>query len=160
MQISRTRIFTGDPAPAFDLAVNVLVANGFRLERRDAQTIVAIGRGMASTRQNPLTGAGRVVLSRSGRDLRLEADLGGVRTLARLMIALPLGLCVAFGVSWFLSGASRSPLPTEAALVVAPWLVISPLMIVMARRRTVRALDDLLASLAAPAGARSGAAGV
>ena len=154
MQISRTQPCAGDPAPAFDLAANVLVANGFRLERRDAQTLVAIGRGMASTKQNPLTGAGRIVLTRSGRDLRLEADLGGVRVLTRFLIGLPLGLFSAFGVAWLLSGAARSPLPPQAALAVAPWLVLSPLMIVLMRRRTVRALDDLLASLAASAGVR------
>ena len=154
MQISRTRTCAGDPAPAFDLAANVLVANGFRLERRDAQSLVAVGRGMTGTRRNPLTGAGRIELTRSGRELRLDADLVGVRLLARFLIALPLALCVAFGAAWLISGAGNSPLPPQAALAVAPWLVLSPLMIVMMRRRTVRALEDLLASLAATAGGR------
>lgn len=154
MQISRTQSCAGDPAPAFDLAANVLVANGFRLERRDAQTLVAIGRGMASPKRNPLTGAGRVVLTRSGRDLRLEADLAGVRGMIRLLIALPLGLFSAFGLAWLLSGASRSSLPPQAALAVAPWLVVSPLMAWHMRRHTVRALEDLLASLAVSTGAR------
>lgn len=154
MQINLTRTCAGDPAPAFDLAAQVLVANGFRLERRDAQSLVAVGRGMTSSRQNPLTGAGRIVLTRSGRDLRLEADYGGVRALTRFLIALPLAIFVAYGVAWLLSGAGRGPLPPQAALALAPWLILSPLMIAMMRRRTARALDDLLASLAASTGGR------
>ncbi len=155
MQIDLTRSCAGDPAPAFDLAAQVLVANGFRLERRDAQSLVAVGRGMTSSKQNPLTGAGRIVLTRSGRDLRLEADYGGVRALTRLLIALPLAMLVAFGVAWLLSGAGRgNPLPPQAALALVPWLILSPLMIAGMRRRTARALDDLLASLAVSTGGR------
>ena len=144
----------GDPARALDLAATVLASNGFRLERRDEQPLVAVGRGMLSTKQNPLTGAGRVALTRIGGELRLEADLGGLRAMARFLVALPLGMVVALGVAWAATGGTRSPVPWQAALALAPWAVIAPLMIVWIRRRTIIALDDLLASLAAHAGRR------
>jgi len=144
----------GDPARAFDLAATVLASNGFRLEKRDDRTLAAVGRGMQSTKQNPLTGAGRVTLTRVGSELRLEADLGGVRRLVRFLVALPVGLAVAFLVGWALSGGARGPLPWQPALALAPWLVISPLMVFWIRRRTIAALDDLLASLATHAGRR------
>ncbi len=144
----------GDPARAFDLAATVLASNGFRLVQRDERALEAVRKGMHSTKENPLTGAGRVLLVRSGSELRLEADLGGVRSMARFLIALPVGLAAALLLTWLVFGAARGPVPWQAGLGLAVWAVISPLMIVWIRRRTVTALDDLLASLATHAGRR------
>ncbi len=145
---------TGDAARAFDLAAVVLTSNGFRLERRDDRSLLATGRGLASTKQNPLLGASRVELSRVGGELRLEAELGGLRTLVRFLVAFPAGLAVAVLIAWLAADRQGGPIPWQVALALVPWAVLSPLMIRMTRRRTARALDDLLASLATEAGRR------
>ena len=152
MQYTSSVRFTGDGDRALALAATVLAANGLRLERHDERTLVATGRGLAGGKQSPLLGASRVTITRAAGELRLEADLGGVRALTRLMLIVPAVIAIALLVLHFALRGSSPPLPPQLLLVLAPWVVLAPALSHHHRRRTTQALDDLLASLATEAG--------
>jgi hypothetical protein len=95
--------------------------------------------------------------------LELEAELGGVRRMARFLrifpLALGLGLAAFFVVlfGFILPPAVRNargnppPMWLIACiplLAVSPWPFVAPALIRMLTRRTVRALDTLLSNVA------------
>ena len=153
----RTIPFTGDREAAMRLAMNALVANGFRLADKSEHELSFLGPGLNSSRENPVRGATAVRLTWSCGSLSLDAELGGVRRMARFLIFFPLamaafflllgGLLLSFGLR---SGANPAMFAGLAvpALALSPWLFLSPWMIRRIRARTVLALDDLLGSLA------------
>lgn len=156
------------PEKALDLAKQVLAANGFRFETQSEDSLVAIGPGLRSTRQNPLLGATRIVLKVAQQHLALDADLNGVRTLQGFVRWFPLGLGlilgvslgvvqgfifgaqtgVGFGVPWA-SGWKWMAFAMIGSLVpVSPWLVLSPIIGRSIEKRTKSALDTLVVNSA------------
>jgi hypothetical protein len=95
--------------------------------------------------------------------LHLHAELGGVETMRRFLMRFPFllgfGLAaffaigggvffgqlfgVGFGVPWAQGGRWVAMAMIFGILPVAPWVVISPLMVRMIRKRTHQALDVL-----------------
>lgn len=166
-----TASFAGPAEPVLAAALATLTGSGFRIVDRTATGAVLTGPGLNSTRENPLLGASRVELAVEGATLRVRADLGGVASMRRLLVWLPLGLGlglgllftvvgglgfgrqsgVGFGVPWAPGGWWWVPGMAAGLLPVSPWVVLTPLMIRMVRRRTQRALD-VLASNAVFAG--------
>lgn len=162
MSYSISLPFEGETDRALDAAILLLGQNGFVVVDRDETRLEMDGPGLQSTKQNPLLGASHVWIDRDEGALRLEAELGGVDAMRRLLVYLPLGLAVFFvllfgvigGVVW---GAGIGAVGWQwllritpvAVLPLAPWLVISPLMMRWIRGRTECALDGLLANVAA-----------
>jgi len=139
----------GEGSRVLDLALHVLVSNGFKLVRQDGDTIEFEGDGMHSTKQSPVLGASRIRIAVDGRQARLSAMFGGVRRMQRMMIFLPLGLgiflTVLFLALFHEMGIGLVLLISLAP--VAPWLVLTPLLNRWIRRRTEAALDTLLSNL-------------
>jgi hypothetical protein len=165
---SKSIPFSGDIDAAFAAAANVLGANGFVLHEKGLSRVEFDGPGMRSSRQNPLLGASHLRMEARAGTLSLDAELGGVDTMRRFLIYFPLAMAAGFFVLIGLGGgflleqlgASNrgEPVAREgfwllltaplALLPFAPWLILSPLMCRAIRRRTIEALDRLLAHIA------------
>jgi hypothetical protein len=150
--------FSGDPERAFDLAVAALTPLAFTIQGRSEVSLELAGVGMSSTRQSPLHGASRILISSARGALRLEAELDGARRMARFVVLFPVGLSVALGVilavlfGVFLED-TRGLLPVAVAaggnsLV---WLLVGPLLGRYIRARVHEGLDALLANMVAVA---------
>ena len=149
---------------ALKLAVSVLMRNGFRIVELDASSASLTGPGLNSTRQNPLLGATSIQLQADSRQLVAHAELGGVDRMRKFLFTFPpllgmgLGLLmgiiggltfgkqfgIGFGVPfaqgwwWMVTAMVMCLLP------VSPWLVLSPIMSNMIRKRTECAIESLI----------------
>lgn len=148
MNYQRTIALSNDEIKkSMETAQAIFMQNGFAMTKKGEWDFEFNGPGMHSTKQNPLLGVSRARLKLSGRQLKLEADLGSVRRMQWFILIFPfaLGLFI-----FLLIGAAQkniqSGLPVLAA--VAPWIVIAPWMSRWMKRRTVRALDTLLENVA------------
>lgn len=149
---------------AVRFATVILCQNGFKIERQNTNGIVLSGPGLQSTRQNPLLGASQVELSAERTTLALEAELGGVDSMRRFLIVLPLALgMVFFSLSIVTGGVVVAVnfgqakqmladpghwwlwlMPLWPVWPIAPWMVLGPLMSRWMRSRTERALETLV----------------
>ncbi|MCI0642860.1 MAG: hypothetical protein L0Y72_09380 [Gemmataceae bacterium] len=155
MHYKKTAPFDGNAAKAFDLATAALTSLGFRTVARSNAMLEVEGPGMMSSRQSALLGASRIKISHGNRQLDLEAELGGVRRLARFVTWFPLGLSLALAVilSVVFSMTQNKedtwifPVAAVACGNAAIWLVAGPLMVRHIHRRTCRDIDTLLQNM-------------
>jgi hypothetical protein len=145
-------------------AVTTLISNGFAMTNRDASSATLTGPGQRSTKQNPILGASRIVLRIDNGILHVDAELGGVDSMRRFVMWFPfllglgLGLAftvvggltfgrifgVGFGVPWAQGWRWVVIAMGSAFLPVAPWIVLSPMLVNIIRKRTHRALQTLV----------------
>jgi hypothetical protein len=145
-------------------ALGILANNGFVIVERSNDSVIAIGPGLKSTRQNPLLGATRIQIDLDDNQVVLNAELGGVAYMQKFVMLFPFALGfalsvffavtggwffgkqfgVGFGVpwakgwSWFKVAIGIGMLPS------LPWLIISPWIAKMIRNNTHQALDALV----------------
>lgn len=144
--------FEGSAEAALQAVEQALVPNGFRLVDSGPHRNEYAGRGMNSSRENPLRGATRIEVAAATRVLRLHADLGGVRRLALFVCIFPLVLWAGLTLAPMVArGGDRMEIGMAGMIGTAVWLIVGPLLAWTIRRRTVRALDDLLGGAAAVA---------
>lgn len=159
MQHTNTIPFDGDTGRAFDLAMSSLTSLGFRVVSRDETRMEMAGPGMNSSRQSALLGASRLRLTRGIQELSVQAELGGVETMARFVTLFPIVLVLGLGIIFVLLAAVQQggQMPSRASLVpviaaVAPnaalWLILGPWMARRIGRKTREALDALLNNMA------------
>jgi len=155
---------TGDAQQALSRAILVLETVGFRIVACDDRNAELQGPGLNSTKQNPLLGATTIHLRCTERTLRLNAKLGGVATMQRFLTWFPLILGLSLGTIFAIAGgfgfgrAAGIPFGVPwaqgfrwilaayamALMPVAPWLLLSPWLIRVIRKRTNSALETLL----------------
>lgn len=157
LHFTAARAFQGNPEAMWRFAETLLAAIGFRITNRTPDAMHFEGPGMHSSRQNPLLGATRIHLRCSGRELELDADLGGVQRLARFVVWFPVLLPLALGVLFFaVFSAQFGPGPWMWGVGLATggnaalWFVLGPWMAHRLRIRTLQALEILLDNLTAP----------
>jgi hypothetical protein len=155
MTYTKTISFEGKTAKAFDLAVAALTSLGFRMTSRDRSALDLTGPGMMSTRQSALLGASRIQVIRGARELSIEAELGGVKSMTRFVTLFPIGLslflCVLFFVVFSFVFDHRAWVVPVAAVTGANallWLLLAPLLTRHVHARTCRGLDVLLDNMA------------
>lgn len=150
-----TQPFHGNASSAIELACVVLASIGFRIDDRTPTRIEAVGPGLSNSRQNALLGASLLRIHCAGGSIHLEAELAGLRRLARFVTWFPIVMTVSLAAILAVTfqatlGPGAWPMPL-AAIVGGNgmlWLVLSPLAIRTMRRRTLRSIDDLAATLA------------
>ena len=155
-EFRETRPIAGDHGRAFGLALASLTSCGFRVTDKSAERMELVGPGMNNSRQSPLVGASRIVIRRSGENLELEADLGGVRTMERFVTLFPTGMPLLLGailgaVFWLKVGPGWWiwVIITAVGANFALWMVLGPIIARSMRRRTTSALEALLTNMAA-----------
>lgn len=147
MRYSAKRRFTGDQAVAFSTVEATLLPNGFRVVDTNPHRRVLKGPGLQSTRESPVRGATKIVVEVEGETLHLRAELNGVLFMALFVCIFPVLLWAGFAVAGLFSSAeSAAALSGKAFVGAAVWVVVGPVLARWIRRRTTRALDDMLAS--------------
>jgi hypothetical protein len=169
MPYSNSIAFTGDSQRLLASAATILMTNGFAVVQQEGDQIEFVGPGLNSTRQNPILGASRVVVSAKHGRLAVEAEYGGVDALRRFMIQFPLLLGLGLGsvfavillmvfMGFYLYGADFGPAWTMAwlspllaivisLLSVSPWFFLAPWIRRHLERKTNVALDTLLINI-------------
>jgi hypothetical protein len=104
-----------------------------------------MGSGMQSNRQPALVGISLLKLKISSSAITASAVLGGVAKMKNFVYLFPPGLALFLLVVHNLMGIESSWL---YALWVLPWLVIAPLIGFSLERKTTKALDGLVRSMA------------
>lgn len=117
----------------FSSVESTLIPIGFRVIKKDKASITLIGRGMNSTKEDPIRGATEISITANSGALRLNANLGGVLFMSLFLCFFPPLLIVA--VSYF--NSSNSSVINHLWV----WFVIGPMIAYFVRRRTIKALD-------------------
>jgi len=117
----------------FSSVESTLIPNGFRVIKKDKASITLIGRGMNSTKEDPIRGATEISITANSGALRLNANLGGVLFMSLFLCLFPPLLIVA--ISYF--NSSNSGVINHLWV----WFVIGPMIAYFVRRRTIKALD-------------------
>ena len=145
MRYSTKRRLAGDKAFAFSAVESTLVPNGFRVVDANPHRRVLKGPGMQSTRENSVRGATKITVEVEGETLHLRAELNGVLFMAMFVCIFPVLLWAGFAVAGLLSSAeSTAALSGKALVGAAVWFVVGPALALWIRRRTTRALDDMM----------------
>ena len=118
MVYRKTVMFEGDPDEVVDAAAQGLVHHGFRV-RKVSGGLEADGPQMRGNRENPMRGAGHVVVRAASGRLTVEADLAGLKTLVGFVLIFPpvlsAGLMIGLGGQWLaarsLGGVAERSLP-------------------------------------------------
>lgn len=144
----------GDVDKALELSLQNFVNAGFRIVSHDASGHELDSDGPINSRQNPLAMISRVLVQRSGNDIRLRASFGGVRKLKQFMVLLIGGLAIVFVILFgvLFAGSGSGFRLWMVILPLAPWVFLIPLMNRLFARRVTRTLDTLLDNLQALAG--------
>ena len=135
----------GDAAAAFDVARTALLAQGFEILTDEDAELSAEGPGMRGTQQSPLAGVSKLQLHVASSTLSATATLGGAARMKMFLYLFPPALALFLMISFALAGMG---VVWISAVAVAPWVVISPLMASAIERRTTKAVDGLVRSMA------------
>jgi hypothetical protein len=156
MQFTHSVLFEGNPDRAFDLACSSLTAIGFRLANKTESSLEWIGPGMHGSRQNPLMGASFIQIHHHNRELKLDAELGGIERMARFLKYFPAILLGGIGIVLSIvlliatgPGVWVYPLFGVLAINAVVWMIVGPILTRQFRSRTEKSLDTLLNNMAA-----------
>ena len=120
----------------FSSVETTLLPNDFRVIERSKLAMKFAGRGMNSTKENPVRGATEIALKAENKALHLNAKLGGVVKLSLFICLFPPLLILL--MTFFSSEES------EVINYLWVWFVIGPVMTFWLYRRTIHSLDTLL----------------
>lgn len=166
---STSTSYSGETAPAFDRAINILGAAGFTLEHQNQDSIEFTGPGLSSSRENAVLGATKIRIHHNRDTMQLEAELGGVvrmkRFLKTFIPSLAVLLMVIIGpVTGWIAGMQNGlgfgvpGLPGMKWLIFTmpitllpflPWIFLTPWVSGKIRTRTVNAMNGLLKNITA-----------
>ena len=152
MAYQKTVEITGNPAKALETVRDVLIQKSFRIEPTGSRSFEATGPGMTQMggkTSDPLLAASRVTVMVGGRSLTLDAQFGGIRRMVRFLVVFLLALA---GFMAILMGMLHRAGHLSGGMIwrssilwsLAPWPLLIPLLVVVARRRAVKALDTML----------------
>ncbi len=162
-EYSRSVPCTGNPEEVIEKATDLLIVSGFQIDRQSPTEVTATGKGINSTRENPLRGASEIHFRCTSGTLSLHADLSGAMRLKRFAIWFPFVLCsgiavvgcVAFTIAQAQFPAAQNGLqlafmivPAVCFLAAAPWFFLGPMLAKRIESNTREALDLLLTNIA------------
>ena len=120
----------------FSSVESTLLPYGFSVQKKDKTSIDLSGRGMNSTKEDPIRGASEITLIAKAGTLQLKAKLGGVVFMSLFVCFLPplLILCLSFFN------------PSDSGVInhLWVWFIMGPIISYWIRRRTINALNILL----------------
>jgi hypothetical protein len=151
MEYQNSKHVSGEASAAGKRIVDSLVGQGFRIVVQNREAVELAGPGMSSSQQNPLVGASKVTIRSLGREVTIEADFAAVRQLIRTLGVVIFSMAILFLVLFGFVIPIEPPVLRYIlpVLPLAPWPFLLPWMGWLLRRRTARAFDVLLESVAA-----------
>ncbi|MES2643830.1 MAG: hypothetical protein V4850_30360 [Myxococcota bacterium] len=137
------------PDRGIALAASILATHGFRVTPSDI-TVHAVGPSLNSNKENPLRGAGTVLLVFADGAVEGTADLAGTRRLCLFIRVFPPLLVGFLSIFFFFANGLRSGV--QAACGLAPmllvWLIVGPLLAGWIRSRSEAAFRTFVANVA------------
>lgn len=145
------RPFGGDATAVLKRAAQALQARGFRVSTHDLQ-VEGLGTGRGVGTRNPFAGATRVRVSCGAEGLTLEAVFGGVERAERRLFAslAAVGLLLGGFFELLFGEHGWGLVLTVTVAPLFPWAVCIPGIARKLRKRTIQALEELLAGVATP----------
>jgi hypothetical protein len=141
--------FRGDVRKALEVGRGLLVALDFEVSSVEAGRVVATRKVFRIVSDNAVRIASCIVLTSSASLLTAEADLSGLKRALTRAVAL---LSVAEVVKFVLLAKIIDTTDALSSLLTVPlWFVIFPILWKVLRREVARAVDTLLANVAAAA---------
>lgn len=151
IKYEKTIEFNGDKSSAMTTAKNFFVANGFKLELRGDDTLLVVGPGMISNRQNAIRGVTKGKVQFTSSSIVFTGELGGVEFMKKFVCFFPpaliLGLTATLSIVFYLTNQFSVEFLAFALLII-PWLFIGPLVGKSIQRKTENAINTLLENLA------------
>ncbi|MEC7949424.1 MAG: hypothetical protein VX265_17785 [Myxococcota bacterium] len=132
------------PDAVLERARIMLGTRGFAVTVQ-GRRLLAQGPHLLSASQQPVLGAGRIVLDVDDAEARLASDLSGLSRLRWFVMFGPTLIAVAIGGGMTLAGVDGALRPALINALI--WLFLGPALSVWLRRRTERALVTLLHTL-------------
>ncbi len=108
MQYKTSVPFTGSAKTAIETARLQLMANRFKLDQPSETELIATGKRMYSTKQNPIVGASHIRITVSSDFIEILAELGGVKSMQRFQYIFPPALILI--LEFYLNYPCQSPL--------------------------------------------------
>lgn len=147
--------FRGDTRQAMRIAADTLSANNFRIESTTETSIRFSGPGLNSNRDNPLRGISEGEISVHTGAVHFRGNLGALRKFRLFLILFIFGLGLTLGIVFtivFRNKPGAEHVGYLAALPLAPWIVLIPLITRRMRIKAQQAVDTLLNNMAQMAG--------
>jgi hypothetical protein len=152
IEYQKTVPFTGSAKRALAVAQSTLLALNFQIAASTDYELSVTGRGISSTRENPLKAMteGTFIIRNSA--IEVKAILGGAERMVKFLRIFPLLMAVFFMVLWgilaFFIPIFRHwwifAIPLAA---LSPWLVLAPLIGRSIKTRTTNAIDSLVSNM-------------
>ena len=143
--------YSGSAEAAFEVAEKTLLPLGFEIDYEGSDTFEANGPGMRSTKQPPLNGVTHFHFTIGSKQIRLCAELGGVRKMRNFLYTFIPGMAILFVVMFgamSIGGAFPPSMVLGVLAPFAPWVFIGPIMVRWIRGRTTTAIDTLMNNMA------------
>lgn len=149
MEYRNTITITGETQSVLKTAMQMLMAQGFSVLKREEQYLELQGLNAHSSNQNALLGASKVTISATGQRIVVSAELKGYDNLIKILSIMMVVMAIGFGLmAYFLPNEDSSYNPLYAVLPLLPWVFLMPFLAKIFKKRTVKALDILVANLA------------
>ncbi len=128
MKYSAKMDFKSEADIDFSSVESTLLPNGFRLIKKDDTSIEFTGRGINSTKEDPIRGATKISLIAQPGILYLNANLGGILFMSLFVCLFPPLLILT--LDYFNTSDSSN------INYFWGWLIIAPVIVYWLRRRT------------------------
>ncbi len=151
MDYEKTEPFSGNMEKAFEVAKNVFIQHNFQIVRDSDSEVEFTGPGMLSSMQNPLVGISRVCIRGTSGNISIEAEFGGIRRLTKYLVFFIVGTAifflVFFGIMFSKQGRPLNKIILNVLAPFIPWPILIPLIHILMKSRTSKALDRLLTNM-------------
>lgn len=145
MKYERRNNIEGNPAKALETARDMFVQQGFKLTSMSPTSFEVTGPGMSSTRQNALRGVSKAYVNLSGRELYVEAELGGARKMQRFVLFFPPTLILSIMLLFLAMVPGSKTIPLAACIPqLVLWIPISLIWAPYIRKKTEKAVDTVM----------------
>lgn len=144
--------YTGSAKRALAIAQNALIAANFQIVSKTDFDLHAVGRGITSTRQDPLKAATDITMLIRNSSIEVNAILGGADRMKKFLRILPLSMAalflVVFGtIAVFVPDFRRWWIFLIPVAVLSPWLVLGPVIARSIRAQAEDAINSLLGNM-------------
>jgi hypothetical protein len=145
MDYENRTLIQGDPIKVLEAALNILVAMGFSIVKKEKYLLELSDPGLHSSKQNPILGASKIIVSINGNELVVQAEYGGIRKLMKFITILIVVMAISFLIFFtFLFGKQSDNIVYISLAPFLPWIVLLPLMSNIFQKRIKKSLDTFV----------------
>jgi len=144
--------YSGSAKRALAIAQNALIAANFQITSKTDYELHAVGRGITSTRQDPLKAATDITIILRNASIEVNAVLGGVDRMKKFLRILPLSMALFFllvfgTIAFFVPDFRRWWIFLIPVAVLSPWLILGPIIARSVRAQAEGAINSLLGNM-------------